>query len=177
MGQCLSMLVASLSVHHFEPDWNIFVTTAWITMDLGTGIRGSQRMNPFDFSDPLTFPLAPPANHIFHLFGEPWMDYHKIVNIFLLRHHEILTTVACIAVTYMKHYYLEDDCNNFSSGIMSKSWFVQNFCFGVGDVAVLDCDPSWKPSASSFSGESLTFLSVFSHVLLLLLPNWDNLIY
>lgn len=49
------------------------------------------------------------------------MDYQKILYIFLLRHHEILTTIACIAVTFAKDYSLEDECNNFSSAIMSKS--------------------------------------------------------
>lgn len=27
-------------------------------------VRGLQRMNPSDFSDPLTFPLAPSAGHL-----------------------------------------------------------------------------------------------------------------
>ncbi len=39
-------------------------------MKFGTGIHGTQRMNPNDFGDLLIFPLAPPAGQRFHLFCE-----------------------------------------------------------------------------------------------------------
>ncbi len=32
----------------------------WIALKLRTDIHGLQMMNPNDFGDPLTFPLAPP---------------------------------------------------------------------------------------------------------------------
>ncbi len=36
-------------------------------MKFGADIHGSQRMNPTDCGDPLTFHLAPPARQCFHL--------------------------------------------------------------------------------------------------------------
>lgn len=34
------------------------MTTGWIAMTFGTDIQGSQRMNPNDLCDPLTFSVA-----------------------------------------------------------------------------------------------------------------------
>ncbi len=47
-------------VHHFSPDLNISTTIAWIGIKFCTDFHGSQRMNPNDFGDPMTFPLVPP---------------------------------------------------------------------------------------------------------------------
>ncbi len=48
------------SVCHFGAEWNSSTTIGWIAMGICTGIHDPQRMNPNDFGDPLTFPLAPP---------------------------------------------------------------------------------------------------------------------
>ncbi len=48
------------SVHHFGPDWNISTTIGWAVVKFCTDIHASQRMNPTDFDDSLTFPLVPP---------------------------------------------------------------------------------------------------------------------
>ncbi len=39
-------------------------------MKFGTDIRGSERMNPNDFGDPLAFYVAPRADQTFHLSSE-----------------------------------------------------------------------------------------------------------
>ncbi len=55
-------------IHHFGP--NISTTIGWIVIKFCTDVHGSQRMNPTDFGDPLTFSLAPPAGQSFHLSCE-----------------------------------------------------------------------------------------------------------
>lgn len=55
-SHALGMSVGWL-VQHFGPKIS---TTTWIDMQFATDIHGTQRMNPNDFSDPPTFPLAPP---------------------------------------------------------------------------------------------------------------------
>ncbi len=42
-------------------------TIGWIAVRFGADIHGSQRMNPNDFGDHLTFPPAPPMGQSFHL--------------------------------------------------------------------------------------------------------------
>lgn len=41
-----------LSVHHFDPDWNISITIGWDAIKFGTDVHGPQRMNPVNISDP-----------------------------------------------------------------------------------------------------------------------------
>ncbi len=48
-----------LLVDHFDPDGNISTTNGRFAMKLCTDIHGPQRINPKDFSDPLTFSAAP----------------------------------------------------------------------------------------------------------------------
>ncbi len=60
------MLNVDLPAHHFGPDWTIS-TIRLATIKLCTDIYDPQRMNPADFGDPLTFPLAPPAGQSFYL--------------------------------------------------------------------------------------------------------------
>ncbi len=43
-------------------------------MKFGIDIYGDERMNPDDFSDPLIFPLAPPAAQSFHLTSARWIS-------------------------------------------------------------------------------------------------------
>ncbi len=54
-------------------------------MKFGSNIHGPQMMNPPNFSDPLTFPLAPPTGQSFDLFSISW---HKTVSHYM-RNHQI----------------------------------------------------------------------------------------
>ncbi len=62
----MAMLVCQW-VQLFGLDWNISTTFGWIALKFCTDIHGAQRINPNDFGDPLTFPLAPPAGITYHL--------------------------------------------------------------------------------------------------------------
>lgn len=44
----------------------------WIAMKLDAGIHDAQRMNPQNFSNPLTFPVAPQAGQSFYIFCIYW---------------------------------------------------------------------------------------------------------
>ncbi len=46
-------------------------TVGWIAMEFCTDIHGFQRMNPNDFGDPLTFPLAPPFVFLSEMSQQP----------------------------------------------------------------------------------------------------------
>ena len=48
------------SLHRFGSDCNISSSIGWFTMKLCCAIHDPQRINPTDFDDPLTSPLAPP---------------------------------------------------------------------------------------------------------------------
>ncbi len=58
------MLPACQSV---GPPRNISTTIGWINMKFCTNIHGPQKMNPKNFGDPLTFPLAPPSDQNFNM--------------------------------------------------------------------------------------------------------------
>lgn len=53
-------LVMTLSVCVGPPHENISTAIEWIAKKCCTDINNTQRMNPSDFGDPLTFPLASP---------------------------------------------------------------------------------------------------------------------
>ncbi len=60
------------------------VDKCWIAMKFCTYIDGSQKMNPADFGDPLTFHLAPPAGQSFHLSNEVFQTLPDRLQLFQL---------------------------------------------------------------------------------------------
>ncbi len=70
------------SVHHFGVDINMSTIIGWIVMKFQTNTQAPLKMNPTDFGDHLTFPLAPPAgqNLSFSVkyLKNYWMDCHEI---------------------------------------------------------------------------------------------------
>ncbi len=68
-------------VHNFGPEWNI-LTFGWKAITLSTDIHGSKMMYPNDFSNRLTFALAPSAGWHFWIREEYlwnyWMDCYEI---------------------------------------------------------------------------------------------------
>ena len=57
------------------------ILDGWIPMEFNMDVHVSQRMNPDDFGDPLTFPLMPPVGYIFLLIlgnilkFRRWIDF------------------------------------------------------------------------------------------------------
>lgn len=65
------------SVHHFNPDWNIWTIIRRFTINLGTDYPGPLRINPDDFADPLTFPIVPVA--IVFAFKSPVFNFLHVL--------------------------------------------------------------------------------------------------
>ncbi len=82
---------------HCGPDWNIWTIIWGTAMKFHTDIHSPQRMNPTDFGDPLSFPLAPP-------WGWYLCYSVKCLNNYQMDCHEMCTDI---------YAPLRMSCNNF----------------------------------------------------------------